>query len=255
MKIQPKQAFTLIELLTVIAIIGILASILIPTVGRVRESARRTVDASNLRQIGQASLIYANDNRELLPGRNLFATGANVGTIDPAQNATTATSTTVSAYAAALARFGGINDAGLWHSASDSAPITNAGLSTVLNAAKNGYGVNFEQHPKSFAVVAGLTTGLPSTVPIAFTRGVETAGTKWANNRADSVYGQDGGHVVFLGGNVGFFKDFGATAAQGRLINVTNGERTHNIRQAIGAARLIRSQGGANLLDNTPGIP
>jgi prepilin-type N-terminal cleavage/methylation domain-containing protein len=52
-KKQPKQAFTLIELLTVIAIIGILASILIPTVGRVREAARRSVDASNIRQIGQ----------------------------------------------------------------------------------------------------------------------------------------------------------------------------------------------------------
>lgn len=47
-----RGAFTLIELLTVIAIIGILAAILIPVVSRVRQSARESVGLSNLRQIG-----------------------------------------------------------------------------------------------------------------------------------------------------------------------------------------------------------
>lgn len=54
--------FTLIELLTVIAIIGILASILIPVVGKVREAARNTVCMSNVRQWGQAVILYAEDN-------------------------------------------------------------------------------------------------------------------------------------------------------------------------------------------------
>ncbi|WP_052361492.1 type II secretion system protein [Geminisphaera colitermitum] len=56
-------AFTLIELLTVIAIIGILAAIIIPTAGRVRESARDAQCKSNLRQIGVAVTLYVNDNR------------------------------------------------------------------------------------------------------------------------------------------------------------------------------------------------
>ncbi len=57
-----RNAFTLIELLTVIAIIGILAAILIPVVSAVRESARSSVCQSNLRQWHTAMLLYAADN-------------------------------------------------------------------------------------------------------------------------------------------------------------------------------------------------
>ncbi len=59
--------FTLIELLTVIAIIGILAAILIPVLGAVRDSARRAVCTSNLRQVGVGIHMYAADNDENLP--------------------------------------------------------------------------------------------------------------------------------------------------------------------------------------------
>lgn len=59
----PSRAFTLIELLTVIAIIGILAAIIIPTVGSVRQSAHASVCLSNVRQIALAATIYANDNK------------------------------------------------------------------------------------------------------------------------------------------------------------------------------------------------
>ncbi len=64
---RARPAFTLIELLTVIAIIGILAAILIPVVGSVRQKARTTQCLSNLRQIGTAAILYANENRNLLP--------------------------------------------------------------------------------------------------------------------------------------------------------------------------------------------
>jgi prepilin-type N-terminal cleavage/methylation domain len=75
--VVPKQggrdAFTLIELLTVIAVIGILAAILIPTVGKVRAKASETSCRSNLRQLGVAFLMYANDNRGVTPPGNVTA--------------------------------------------------------------------------------------------------------------------------------------------------------------------------------------
>lgn len=57
-----KTGFTLIELLTVIAIIGILAAIIVPTVGKVRQTARTSACASNLRQLSLAALMFAGDN-------------------------------------------------------------------------------------------------------------------------------------------------------------------------------------------------
>lgn len=56
-------AFTLIELLTVIAIIGILAAIIIPAVNGVRNSAKKSMCASNVRQWTQAVLLYANEHK------------------------------------------------------------------------------------------------------------------------------------------------------------------------------------------------
>ena len=64
---RPWAGFTLIELLTVIAIIGVLAAILIPVAGRVRAHAHAAQCASNLRQIGVALGLHANEHRGFFP--------------------------------------------------------------------------------------------------------------------------------------------------------------------------------------------
>jgi prepilin-type processing-associated H-X9-DG protein len=60
-------AFTVVELLVAVGIIAVLFAILLPSLGRAREEARRIRCASNLRQWGHAALMYAADHRGRLP--------------------------------------------------------------------------------------------------------------------------------------------------------------------------------------------
>jgi len=62
-----KRAFTMIELLLVIAILAILAGMLLPVISRTKEAARSAACLGNLHQIGIALQIYVQDNQNRLP--------------------------------------------------------------------------------------------------------------------------------------------------------------------------------------------
>jgi prepilin-type N-terminal cleavage/methylation domain-containing protein len=68
------EGFTLTELLVVIAVVGILAGLLLPALASGKAKARNSACTSNLRQLGIATRIYAEDNSSRLPSAEILPT-------------------------------------------------------------------------------------------------------------------------------------------------------------------------------------
>jgi prepilin-type processing-associated H-X9-DG protein/prepilin-type N-terminal cleavage/methylation domain-containing protein len=81
-----KTAFTLVELLIVVTLVGILVFIAIPALARARDALQRSNCESNFRAIGLALRMYASENKEVFPrvhGDQPFGKAANAGGCDP----------------------------------------------------------------------------------------------------------------------------------------------------------------------------
>ena len=66
-RVRPHRAFTLLELLVVVAIIGILAAMLLPALAKSKDRAKRTQCLNHLRQVNLGLMMYGTDNNELFP--------------------------------------------------------------------------------------------------------------------------------------------------------------------------------------------
>jgi prepilin-type N-terminal cleavage/methylation domain-containing protein len=251
-------AFTLIELLTVIAIIGILAAIVIPTVGTVREKAQRSVDSNSIREILKAAQIYAGDNQDRLPDPQNLA--ASIQAPQPAWR-----------WPGILAKNNILTDPTFWFAKND--PAFNGQYPKFIitpNAARNQLFQEFTQGGRSpsWEFVGGVKMSDPATTPVLWTRGLTAQGL-W--NTTSGVYKDTGGFIAFLGGNVAFYPH---TQNQGTTVispfysnnptstsqtrpqsalqaipfntsNAANSARAYGIPPPAGAGNMIGTAGGA----------
>src|SRR5688500_15192492 len=211
------SAFTLIELLTVIAIIGILAAILIPTNGAVREKAQRAVDANNLREIVKAAMIYAADNNDRLPDPAALVAA---GTVSGGSN--------VYLWPAVLAKNNILTDPTFYFAKNDQHfdGAYPAGIVDPASAGRKVVDAAFAAAALSWEFVGGLRMGDPATTPVAYTRGLKAADGLWDNN--SGVYKDSGGFIAYLGGNVVF-----QSSAANAFTSNTSGRKVSNVRNAI----------------------
>ncbi len=135
------RAFTLIELLVVIAIIAVLTAILLPVFFSVRGKARQTVCVSNMRQIGIAISLYAQDADDLYPYGNDpsdIYTNPNIWLSSPHYNQVIA----MQPLRDILKPYIQTND--LWHCPSDS------GYTELDVSAYDGFGIPLNATPTAF---------------------------------------------------------------------------------------------------------
>lgn len=217
------RGFTLIELLTVIAIIGILAAILIPTVGKVRASAKKSQCISNMRQWGTAVRLFSNDHKGLValynnlgggtPSPQIYSRyfGQNKmmdpgGEARPSQevmsrcpNATTDRTDTVNfrARCYAFVRGGGVNGPGIKRV--DSA-VFGLAPGTLIPA----YNIGDATSPSRYALM--METHTPANTAITIDNPVQsyTDNVRPVQVNTDSQHVRHGGavNILFLDGHV-----------------------------------------------------
>ncbi|MDR0693574.1 MAG: type II secretion system GspH family protein [Puniceicoccales bacterium] len=217
------RGFSLIELLTVVSVIVILAAILMPLVGNAINDAKKIKALKNLQQIATAYVSFSLKDR--------------FRELNNCKNA--------AEWAGVLSKHEELNAASIFIFNDDYLVESNhRAIPKTIGIRKNGqWSINpdFENFPLSVVVISGIAGRAPAdTTPIAYTRGLDPETGKWrpAKGNNGGVYGESGGIIVFLDGHVEFYPNL--TDEANILVNYYTGEKTSKISEAVnGGARAL----------------
>ena len=185
-KAPGRRGFTLIELMVVITIIGILVGIILPSLSQIRNAARNLKCKNNLRQLGAAIDLYAEENEEIYPYVDT-APETSLGLLYPAY----------------------INDPRLYHCARDTTPRpTDIDMALTGTDARKANGVQMSYDSRLDQPLATGTSQLADGTPVqSFTPliwdwygGLEP-GEGTPAQRALNNHDLRGGYVLFFKDN------------------------------------------------------
>ena len=225
--IKKSKGFTLVELLIVIAIIGILAAMIMPNLGSVMGKGSQMKAQNAARSIAQA---WIQASKSSAKPRMIVAPD-------------------IYGWAVKLAKWGDMNEPSMWLLDFDEAVMMKQGEGapmplSVLEKQGNVERLNpeFKAYPVSWEV-ANMSPNAPNGTPLVWTRGLKPNGYWDTTNMP--VF-KDGGIMAFTDGHVQWFTsliDENSTEQQRGVLKVFNGtNRTFNIAQAVGgSAKILKS--------------
>ncbi len=217
MKKSNKRAFTLIELLIVVGIIGVLAGLLYPAMSKFASTGPKVKSMNNARQIAQAWMNY----------------------VKMGQRQHIVSKPDVWQWAAVLAEKADLNLPEMWILSNDPkvlAKLDGENAAMPVNVAKkvgNNWSLDpeFNKFPVSWSVANAVLANAEATVPLLWTRGLKPSGM-W--DEENGVFGTDGGHIAFADGHVEWYTSLrDENTKQGVLHVYKQTQRTYNISQAI----------------------
>ena len=237
------SAFTLIELLTVIAIIGILAGILIPAVGAVRQKASQAKSSSNMRQIALAYNNFSTSGgRTRVIGDGTYST--NTPTVAADMND----------WALVLAQGAGLVDAAIYLIDGDPAHASVPELPKLVGSRQsdgsfepNADWNSSDEEIIGYAGVVGMSANANgSTTPLIWTKGLQTSGF-W--DPAVNPWGANGGHIAFMDGHIEFHENLAEPKQLvGNSAAANAGNTTENINDAVESTANVRVYDPSNTL-------
>lgn len=213
LRFERRRAFTLVELLTVLAIVAVLAAIVIVSVGRATLAARKARLASNLRVAHTGLMAYVADNKNVFPGASgNDVTGLNVST-DSSWHAVVARHAGEASLSMTHWRAGGTIEKSVFHDPMDTTvtagsgrPIRNIainGINSVGGAATGIVNRNLNSIANPSRLLA-LTTGIAAEDGDEYAGGMRVAQAYYSNATRRAQFTRIAGsyYCAFVDGHV-----------------------------------------------------